>query len=114
MQYNTSVMDNDLYGSGNKVLHNVVGGNLGVFEGNGGDLRIGLPLQSLHNGQQWMHDSLRLSVYIAASQKAIADIVDRHEVVRQLIDNDWIYLYRLEETGKEIQRLYKGEWSIAA
>ncbi|MDP5071600.1 MAG: DUF2309 domain-containing protein, partial [Congregibacter sp.] len=57
MQYNTSVMDNERYGSGNKVLHNVVGGNIGVFEGNGGDLRIGLPLQSIHDGQQWMHDS---------------------------------------------------------
>ncbi|WOJ94514.1 DUF2309 domain-containing protein [Congregibacter variabilis] len=114
MQYNTSVMDNELYGSGNKVLHNVVGGNIGVFEGNGGDLRIGLPMQSLHNGQQWMHDALRLNVYIAAPQKAIADIVDRHEVVQQLVDNDWLYLYRIDDTQKEIQRLYKGNWSIAS
>ncbi|MFT4769872.1 MAG: hypothetical protein ACI8RN_003026, partial [Glaciecola sp.] len=112
MQYNTSVMDNDLYGSGNKVLHNVVGGNIGVFEGNGGDLRIGLPMQSLHDGQQWMHDSLRLSVYIAAPGKAITDIVDRHEVVRQLVDNDWLYLHRIDDTRNEIQRLYKGSWSI--
>ena len=40
MQYYASVVDNVKYGSGNKVLHNVVGGRLGVFEGNGGDLRI--------------------------------------------------------------------------
>lgn len=114
MQYNTSVMDNELYGSGNKVLHNVVGGNIGVFEGNGGDLRIGLPMQSLHDGQQWMHDALRLSVYITAPKEAIADIVDRHDVVRQLVDNDWLYLYRIDDTHKEIQRLYKGNWFIAA
>jgi uncharacterized protein YbcC (UPF0753/DUF2309 family) len=68
------VIDNERYGSGNKVLHNVVGGNLGVFEGNGGDLRIGLPLQSLHDGERWMHDTLRLSVYIDAPAEAIADI----------------------------------------
>lgn len=114
MQYNTSVMDNQLYGSGNKVLHNIVGGNIGVFEGNGGDLRIGLPKQSLHDGQQWMHDTQRLNVYITAPKKAIADIVDRHEVVRQLVDNDWLYLYRIDDTHKEIQRLYKGNWLVTA
>ena len=53
-------VDNRLYGSGNKLLHNVVGGNIGVFEGNGGDLRIGLPLQSLHDGKRWRHTPLRL------------------------------------------------------
>jgi uncharacterized protein YbcC (UPF0753/DUF2309 family) len=114
MQYNASVIDNDRYGSGNKVLHNVVGGNLGVFEGNGGDLRIGLPMQSLHDGERWMHDTLRLSVYIDAPAEAIADIASRHQVVSQLIDNEWLYLYRLDDANGEIQRLHEGQWSLAA
>ena len=71
MQYYASVTDNGVFGSGNKVLHNVVGGNLGVFEGNGSDLRIGLFMQSLHNGQEWMHQPLRLSVYIVAPKYAM-------------------------------------------
>jgi uncharacterized protein YbcC (UPF0753/DUF2309 family) len=114
MQYNTSVCDNERYGSGNKVLHNVVGGNIGVFEGNGGDLRIGLPLQSLHDGKRWMHDPLRLSVYIDAPAEAIADIASRHEVVSQLLDNDWLYLFRIDDDAGEIQRLYKGSWEVSA
>lgn len=114
MQYNTSVMDNELYGSGNKVLHNVVGGNIGVFEGNGGDLRIGLPMQSIHDGNRWMHDTLRLSVYLSAPEDAISAIVDKHEVVRELIDNDWLYLYRMDDAQGQIKRLYQSEWSIAA
>ena len=32
LQYHASTVDNKRYGSGNKVLHNVVGGNVGVFE----------------------------------------------------------------------------------
>ena len=39
MQYNASMTDNHKFGSGNKLLHNALGGNLGVFEGNAGDLR---------------------------------------------------------------------------
>jgi uncharacterized protein YbcC (UPF0753/DUF2309 family) len=110
MQYNLSVIDNERYGSGNKVLHNVVGGNLGVFEGNGGDLRIGLPLQSLHDGERWMHETLRLSVYIDAPAEAIAAIAARHEVVRQLIDNDWLYLFRIDDEERQVTRLYEGSW----
>lgn len=114
MQYNASVLDNERYGSGNKVLHNVVGGNIGVFEGNGGDLRIGLPMQSLHDGKQWMHDTLRLSVYIAAPAEAIAEIAARHAVVSELLDNDWLYLFRIDDERGEIQRLHHGEWSVSA
>ena len=93
-QYNASVNDNHKYGSGNKILHNAVGGNIGLFEGNGGDLRIGLAMQSLHNGDKWMHEPIRLNVYIAAPQSAIAAIYNKHTMVRELIDNHWLTLIR--------------------
>jgi uncharacterized protein YbcC (UPF0753/DUF2309 family) len=96
MQYYASVVDNVKYGSGNKVLHNVVGGRLGVFEGNGGDLRIGLPMQSLHDGSQWQHTPLRLSVFIEAPQAAIDSIIAKHAVVRQLVHNQWLHLFQIE------------------
>jgi uncharacterized protein len=97
LQYHASVVDNLRYGSGNKLLHNVVGGNLGVFEGNGGDLRIGLPMQSLHDGQNWRHTPLRLSVFIQAPQEPIDNIIAKHETVRQLLDNAWLHLFRLDD-----------------
>jgi uncharacterized protein YbcC (UPF0753/DUF2309 family) len=112
MQYNASVTDNLKYGSGNKVLHNVVGGHIGVFEGNGGDLRIGLSMQSLHDGKQWMHHPLRLSVYIAAPRGDIEDIAERHAIVKNLIDNDWIYLYRLDDEGNAPARYYQSKWEL--
>jgi uncharacterized protein YbcC (UPF0753/DUF2309 family) len=52
LQYYASVTDNRIYGSGNKLLHNVAGDHIGFFEGNGGDLRIGLAKQSVHDGQE--------------------------------------------------------------
>ncbi len=112
MQYNASVTDNTKYGSGNKLLHNVVGGHLGVFEGNGGDLRIGLPLQSVHDGTRWMHEPLRLGVFIAAPAAAIDAVIARHETVRQLVENAWLHLFRLDDNGVATQRTAAG-WEPA-
>jgi len=110
MQYFASVTDNLQYGSGSKLLHNVVGGHLGVFEGNGGDLRIGLPLQSVHDGQQWMHQPLRLSVYVQAPELAISRIIDQHEPLRDLLNNDWLYLFRLSEDSRTLFRYSQQQW----
>ncbi|MDE1979011.1 MAG: DUF2309 family protein, partial [Betaproteobacteria bacterium] len=105
MQYYGSVVDNSRFGSGNKVLHNVVGGAIGVLEGNGGDLRVGLPLQSLHDGSRWMHEPLRLSVYLEAPAEAIDNIIARHEMIRQLVDNKWLHIFRIDESAEVIRRL---------
>ena len=110
MQYYGSVVDNQTFGSGNKVLHNVVGGAIGVLEGNGGDLRVGLSMQSLHNGTRWVHEPLRLSVYIEAPQAAIEDIIARHELVRQLIEHHWIHLFQINDDGNVYQRVSSQAW----
>ena len=107
-QYHASTCDPERLGSGNKLLHNVVGGNLGVFEGNGGDLRIGLSRQSLHDGKRWVHEPLRLTVIIDAPQAAIAHIIDKHIAIRRLVDNGWLHLWRFAPSGFE--RYQRGEW----
>ena len=110
MQYYASTVDNGRYGSGNKVLHNVVGGHIGVFEGNGGDLRIGLPMQSLHDGRQWMHTPLRLSVFIEAPRERIEAVMDRHAVVRQLVENRWLSLFRIDSQTDAVEAFSNGCW----
>ena len=109
-QYHASTCDPLHLGSGNKVLHNVVGGNLGVFEGNGGDLRIGLSKQSLHDGQRWVHEPLRLTVIIDAPQAAIDAVIAKHPTIKQLLDNGWLHLWRFEQRG--FAQFEGGTWSI--
>ncbi len=111
-QYHASTCDPERMGSGNKVLHNVVGGHIGVFEGNGGDLRIGLSRQSLHNGHAWVHEPLRLSVVIDAPAERIEQIVQRHEVLRNLVHHHWLYLMRLE--GQSLYLYWQGQWQAVA
>jgi uncharacterized protein YbcC (UPF0753/DUF2309 family) len=114
LQYLASTVDNRRYGSGNKVLHNVVGGHLGVFEGNGGDLRIGLPLQSLHDGRTLRHTPLRLSVFIEAPRDAIDGIIARHAVVRDLVANGWLHLLRIDPDQPLVEQHRDGGWHAAA
>jgi len=89
------------------VLHNVVG-TLGVLEGNGGDLRVGLPWQSVHDGKNYVHEPLRLNVMIEAPIDAMTEIIARHESVRQLVDNGWIYLFALDNSGS-VTHQYSGD-----
>ncbi|MGD8547243.1 MAG: DUF2309 domain-containing protein [Thiohalophilus sp.] len=114
MQYYGSVVDNQTFGSGNKVLHNIVGGAIGVLEGNGGDLRVGLPMQSLHDGKQWVHEPQRLSVFIEAPTDAMDDIISRHDLVRQLVDNNWLHLFCINQDGSVAQREESGKWKPLA
>ena len=112
MQYFASTVDNRRFGSGNKTLHNVVDGRIGVFEGNGGDLRIGLSWQSLHDGVRWQHAPLRLTVIIDAPREAIDRVIAQHETVRQLVHNRWLYLVRLDDEVMETYR--QGKWQAWA
>lgn len=98
LQYYACRVDPVRYGSGNKVLHNVVGG-IGVLEGNGGDLKLGLPLQSIHDGKRFMHEPRRLTVYIEAACERIDAVLAAHPGVAQLFDNGWIHLVALQGQG---------------
>ncbi len=107
LQYYGSTVAPEVFGSGDKTLHNVVGG-VGVFEGNGGVLRAGLPLQSVHDGTRFMHEPLRLAVHVEAPVEAITAILDRHPSVRALFDNRWLHLLALDATGAVAAR-YAGD-----
>ncbi|OIQ82429.1 hypothetical protein GALL_357790 [mine drainage metagenome] len=110
-QYHASTCAPQRLGSGNKLLHNVVGGNLGVFEGNGGDLRIGLSRQSLHDGTRWVHEPLRLSVLIDAPQPSIERVLQSHPQLSQLVDHGWIHLLRFDASGAVLRRDPAAQWT---
>ncbi len=107
LQYFGSCVAPSLFGAGNKLLHNVVGG-IGVVEGNGGNMRAGLPWQSVHDGQAFVHVPLRLTVAVEAPKEAVSDILKRHAQVRALFDNGWLHLFTLDEQGQMAWR-YEGQ-----
>ena len=96
LQYYGSTVAPRLFGGGNKLIHNVVGG-FGVVEGNGGLLRPGLPIQTVHDGETQAHEPLRLTVLIEAPVEAMTDILRKHDAVRALFDNGWLHLLALTD-----------------
>ncbi|MFM2140809.1 MAG: hypothetical protein RLZZ25_1074 [Gemmatimonadota bacterium] len=114
MQYLASTVDPTRYGSGDKTLHNVVGRRIGVYEGAGGDLRIGLAHQSVHDGTDIVHEPLRLAVYVEAPAPAIDTIIAEHPVVRDLVANGWIHLYRIDGEGAAVYVRRTAGWEPVA
>jgi hypothetical protein len=107
LQYYGSTVNNRVFGSGNKTLHNVVGG-LGVLEGNAGDLRVGLPQQSVRNGERLVHEPLRLCALIDAPAPAIERVLAKHARVRELVDNEWVHLFRFTAEAAVFERYRPG------
>jgi uncharacterized protein YbcC (UPF0753/DUF2309 family) len=107
LQYYGSTVAPQVFGGGDKLLHNVVGG-IGVVEGNGGPMRAGLAWQSVHDGERYIHQPLRLSVCIEAPRDAITAVLKRQDDVRALFDNRWLHLFALDETGQMAWR-YAGD-----
>jgi uncharacterized protein YbcC (UPF0753/DUF2309 family) len=101
MQYYLSTVDNDVFGSGSKVLHNVVG-DFGVMKGAYGDLQLGLPWQSVMapDGSR-EHEPMRLLAVIQASREAIDQVLSKHQAVADLVKNRWIRLVAVEPCSIE-------------
>ncbi|SFT91712.1 hypothetical protein SAMN05216474_3156 [Lishizhenia tianjinensis] len=113
LQYFGSTVDTYKLGAGNKTLHNVTGA-FGVVEGSGGDLKIGLPLQAVHNGEEFEHQPQRLNVVIDAPTEAINAILEKHEGLKQLCDNNWIKLLHLNEKGQiDLRYTHNLSWENA-
>jgi uncharacterized protein YbcC (UPF0753/DUF2309 family) len=101
-----SATDTEIYGSGSKIYHNVVG-RIGIMSGPQSDLRTGLAWQSMMNGELPYHEPLRLFVLIEAPRDRIMAIVNRQPILKQLCDNEWIHLMAVDHDSDEIFYRYR-------
>jgi uncharacterized protein YbcC (UPF0753/DUF2309 family) len=110
-QYLFSSMDNERFGSGSKTIHNVVG-RFGVMRGNASDLQVGLPLQTLMTDYSALyHMPLRLTAVVYAPWQTLDRIIRRHALLKNLFNNQWIYLIVLDpESGEFFTYGTDGAW----
>ena len=103
MEYYFSSVDPWVYGSGSKVIHNVVGG-VGVMLGSQGDLQGGLPLQGVLDGPRRYHEPMRLLAIIEAPTERISRIIQKHDVLQALFHNQWVNLVAFDPASNEFHR----------
>ncbi|GAA3453498.1 DUF2309 domain-containing protein [Dactylosporangium matsuzakiense] len=108
-QYYFSSVEPDVFGAGTKPIHNAVGA-IGVLSGHDGDLRLGLPWQSVGYGDDLVHEPMRLLAVVQAPLDRIAGIVERNPVLRRLIHGEWIALTARERPGEAWQRYGRDGW----
>ncbi|PTL76030.1 YbcC family protein [Vitiosangium sp. GDMCC 1.1324] len=98
LEYYFSCVDNDRYGSGTKLPHNLTG-MLGVMDGVESDLRTGLPRQMIE-----IHEPVRLLIVVDASVAMLSAIYARQPMLRELIGNEWVQLVSVDPVTGEQQR----------
>ena len=111
MEHYFSAADNEVYGAGSKIYHNVVG-RIGIMAGPWSDLRLGLAWQTMMNGERPYHESMRLLTVIEAPRARIEQLIARHEVLKHYYHHEWVHLVALEpEDGLLYRYLPSGTWS---
>lgn len=91
MEHYFSTVDNDVYGSGSKVYHNIVG-RVGVMTGASSDLRLGLPAQTVLDGPRPYHEPMRLLTVIEAPRARVESVIAKHPGLERLFQNEWVTL----------------------
>ena len=86
LEYYFSFVDNDRYGCGTKLPHNVTG-LVGVMDGHASDLRTGLPWQMVE-----IHEPVRILFVVETTPDRLSKVIDASPSLNQLVGNRWIAL----------------------
>ena len=97
LEYYFSTVDNERYGAGSKITHNVAG-FFGVMDGAGSDLRTGLPRQMIE-----IHEAMRLLVVVEARTQVLTAIYERQPPLQELIGKGWLLLAAKDPDAPEIR-----------
>ena len=98
LEYYFSTVDNERFGCGSKVTHNLTG-LFGVMEGAESDLRTGLPWQMVE-----IHEPMRLLVVVEQAPDVLSAILERQPALQELVGNGWINFAAQHPSTAEISR----------
>lgn len=97
LEYYFSFVDNERYGCGTKLPHNVTG-LVGVMNGSSSDLRTGLPLQMVE-----IHEPVRILFVIETTPEQLEKVIAANPTVREFVVNRWIRVASMDPATGQIQ-----------
>ena len=99
LEYYFSFVDNEVYGCGTKLPHNVTG-LVGVMNGYQGDLRTGLPLQTVE-----IHEPVRILFVVETTPERLMKVVKANPELTEFVENHWIRVATMDPANGAIQVL---------
>ena len=96
LEYYFSSVDNDRYGCGTKLPHNVTG-LVGVMDGHASDLRTGLPWQMVS-----IHEPVRLLFVVETTPERLNGVIRASSSLDQMVANRWIRIATIDPASGRI------------
>jgi uncharacterized protein YbcC (UPF0753/DUF2309 family) len=94
LEYYFSFVDNERYGCGTKLPHNVTG-LVGVMNGHASDLRTGLPWQMVE-----VHEPVRILFVIETTPERLSGVIAANPTLTEFVANRWVRLAAMDpDTG---------------
>jgi uncharacterized protein YbcC (UPF0753/DUF2309 family) len=97
LEYYFSSVDNERYGCGTKLPHNVTG-LIGVMDGQGSDIRTGLPIQMVE-----IHEPVRILFVIETTAALLEKVLAENPLVNEFVVNRWIRVAIMDPESGRIQ-----------
>jgi uncharacterized protein YbcC (UPF0753/DUF2309 family) len=97
LEYYFSFVDNDRYGCGTKLPHNVAG-LVGVMDGHASDLRTGLPWQMVE-----IHEPVRMLFVVETTPERLMKAIEANASLKRLAENRWMRLATIDPESGRIQ-----------
>jgi len=104
LEYYFSRVDNQKFGAGTKLPHNVLG-LIGVTNSSDGDLRPGLPLQMIE-----VHDPIRLLVIVEHFPEIVLKTIKVLPELYEWFNNEWVHLVSVNPETKQFSYFKDGEF----
>lgn len=101
LEYYFSTVDNEGYGCGTKLPHNITG-LVGVMNGYQGDIRTGLPLQTVE-----IHEPVRILFVVETTPDRVLKTIHSSPLLTEFLENRWIRLAAMDPDTSAIQ-IYRG------
>ena len=90
LEYYFSFVDNDRYGCGTKLPHNVTS-LAGIMDGHASDLRTGLPWQMVE-----AHEPVRILFVVETTPERLTRVLNASVSLKRLVENRWIRLAAID------------------
>jgi uncharacterized protein YbcC (UPF0753/DUF2309 family) len=104
LEYYFSRVDNQKFGAGTKLPHNVMG-LIGVANSSDGDLRPGLPLQMIE-----VHDPVRLLMIVEHFPVVVLNTISQNKDLFEWFEKEWVHLVAMHPLTKQFYYFRKNKF----